>query len=381
MELAFWVREGRRLENRDRIIYRAGIVTICGNVLLAAFKALVGAVAGSIAITLDAVNNLTDAISSIVAIVGTKLASRPANRKHPFGYGRMEYVAALAIAALIVAAGVTALISSVQAIVEQPVPAYDLPTFVVVGAACAAKIALGLYQRHVGTLVDSSSLLAASLDSLMDAVASAGTLAAALAFATFGLNVEAWVAAVIALLIVKNGLEMLSGVISKVLGERVDPSIVSRIEESARSVDGVAFASGLVLQDFGPERVGGSLFVTVDGQMSVADFDAIAREVQQRVEDDCGIQLICVGAYPADVRNEDAREVRSSVGRIVWGHDQVLELRGLHVDMERQVVRFDAIVDFGERDTEQLRREIVAYCEDAQPGWAFDVRVLPDVGD
>lgn len=369
------------MEQRSEQIMRASTVNIVGNLILALFKCIVGAVSHSIAIVLDGVNSLTDAIASVITIIGTKLANRPASRNHPFGFGRMEYIATLVISAIILAAGVTSLIESVRAIVFPRAAEYGPRVLTIVAVAAVVKCALGLYLRRMGKRIGADALFASGTDALMDSIVSAATFAAALIFIFTGASIEAWLAAGISLLIIKNGIVLLVDVISKMLGERVDPSLAAGIEREARSVDGVKLVNGVVVQDYGPNRLNGSLYLTVDAQTTVADFDSMAREVRERVAEECGVQLTCIGAYPANSTDADERAMRSAIGRIVWSQDYIAELRGLYVDTEQRAVRFDAVATLGEQDLDALQADIEARCLEAFPGWDIDARIVPDLGD
>ena len=169
--------------NRQKTIVRTSIIGIIANVILAGFKALVGALSGSIAIVLDAVNNMSDALSSIITVIGAKLAGRPADKEHPFGHGRYEHLSAAVISVIILYAGLTSLMESVKSIIYPETPEYTAVTFIVVGAAVVVKVILGLYVRRTGKACASDALVNSGTDALQDAVISASTLAAAILFA------------------------------------------------------------------------------------------------------------------------------------------------------------------------------------------------------
>lgn len=367
--------------DREKQIIRVSIINMIGNLLLAATKGVVGTLTGSIAITLDALNSLADALSSVIAIIGTKLAGKQADREHPFGYGRVEYFASIAIAALILAAGLEALVESVRSIIHPTTPEYNVVTVVIVAVAAVIKFGLGALLLRKGKALGSGSLVGSGTDSLMDGGVSTATFVAAVLYMTVGLQVESWLAAIIAIMIVRSGVGLLRETISKLLGERVDPKIAARVERAVRSVDGVKFASGLVLLDFGPDRNAGAIHVTVDGRMTVAEFDSIAHAVQEKVYHECGIALASVSPYPDSSYDESTHEIRASVAQVVWGHKDVVEMRGLYIDSAERRVRFDVVVEFHALNDGELRRQIVEACEKNNPGWAFDVRIMPDVAD
>ena len=367
--------------NRDSEIIRASLINIVGNVLLATVKGVTGLMVGSIAFTLDAINSLTDALSSVIAILGTKLAAKAADRDHPFGYGRVEYLSSIVIAVLILTAGITSFIEAIKSIIHPAAPEYTVASLVVMGVAAAVKFGLGFMLMGEGNRLESGSLLGSGTDSLMDGGVSLATCVAGILYMTLGWQIESWLAAGIALLIVKGGISLLADTSSKLLGERVSPDIATQVEREAREIDGVRFASGVVLMDFGPNRLLGAMHVTVDGQMTVAEFDSVARAVQERIHEKCGVTLAGVTPYADLSSDETLKETRMAIAQTVWLHEDVLELRGLYVNPATATVRFDAISDFDSGDTEELRQELVRSCEEVAPGWTIEARVLPDIGD
>ena len=192
--------------DRDKKIIRTSIIGIGANVLLAAFKAVIGLASNSVAIVLDAVNNLSDAMSSLITIIGTKLAAKEPDRKHPLGYGRIEYLSAMIISAIVLYAGITALVESVKKIIDPATPDYSTIGLIIVGAAVLVKILLGRYVEGVGKKVASDSLIASGKDALFDAVLSFSTLVAAVIYIFWHVRLEAWLGAIIALFIIKAGL-------------------------------------------------------------------------------------------------------------------------------------------------------------------------------
>lgn len=219
---------------REKTIVRTSILGIVANVLLAAFKAVVGVVSNSIAITLDAVNNLSDALSSVITIVGTKLAGRAPDKRHPMGYGRIEYLTAMVISIIVLYAGITSAVESVQKIVSPEAPDYSAAALVVVAAGVVAKVLLGRHVQSVGRRVNADSLVASGQDALSDAVLSVSTLGAAVVYLAWGISLEAWVGAVISAFIVKAGLEMLWQTLSQILGERVSPELAEKVKSIVR---------------------------------------------------------------------------------------------------------------------------------------------------
>ena len=187
------------MESREKIIVRTSIIGIIANALLAGFKAFVGVVTGSIAIILDAVNNLSDALSSVITIIGTKIANKGQDKEHPLGHGRVEYLTAMIIAVIVLYAGITSLKESVMKIIHPELPEYTTASLIIVGAAIFVKIVLGLYVKRTGESVKSESLMNSGADALNDSIISASTLVAAIIFIVTGLSLEAYLGVIISL--------------------------------------------------------------------------------------------------------------------------------------------------------------------------------------
>ena len=220
------------IKTRDAAIVRTSIIGIVANVLLAAFKAFIGLASNSIAIVMDAVNNISDAASSVITIVGTKLAGKEPDKKHPFGYGRIEYLSAMIISLLVLYAGITAFTESVKKILHPETPDYSLVSLIIVGVAVVVKILLGRYVKSVGEKVHSDSLVNSGEDATLDSIISASTLVAAVVFLLFHVSLEAWLGAIIALVIIKSGLEMLRDTLSKLLGEGADAELAREMRKT-----------------------------------------------------------------------------------------------------------------------------------------------------
>ena len=184
-------------KNRDAVIVRTSVIGIIANIFLAAFKAAVGILSNSIAVVLDAVNNLSDVLSSVVTIAGTKLAGKKPDKKHPLGYGRVEYLSAMIVAAIVLYAGITSLVESIKKIINPETPDYSAVSLIIIGSAVFVKIFLGIYVKKKGQSVNSGSLIASGSDALFDAILSASVLVSAIIFMLTGISLEAYVGVLI----------------------------------------------------------------------------------------------------------------------------------------------------------------------------------------
>ena len=367
---------------RERTIVRTSVLGIVANVLLAAFKAVVGVVSNSIAITLDAVNNLSDALSSVITIVGTKLAGRAPDKRHPMGYGRIEYLTAMVISIIVLYAGITSAVESVQKIVSPAAPDYSAAALVVVAAGVLAKVLLGRHVQAVGRRVNADSLVASGQDALSDAVLSASTLAAAVVYLVWGVSLEAWVGAVISAFIVKAGLEMLWQTLSQILGERVSSELSEQVKGIVAEEDDVLGVYDLFLSSYGPERRVGSVHVEVADTTSAEQIDELSRRVAERVyaRTDGKVIISAVGIYSRNT-SEEVSDMRERVRRIVMSHDHVLQLHGFHVDERSHLLTFDVIIAFEAPDRAGEYQQIVHEVQEAFPDYRVQVALDADVSD
>lgn len=370
------------MQNRDVGIVRTSVIGIMANVLLAAFKAAIGLAANSIAIVLDAVNNLSDALSSVITIVGTKLANKPADRKHPYGHGRTEYITTIVIAAIVTWAGVTSLTESVQRIVHPETPSYDTISLVVVAVAVVAKIVLGLYTRGQGTRYNSDSLVASGTDALTDSIISASTLVAAGIFLLFGVSIEAWLGAVISAIIIKSGVDILREAISHILGERVDSDLSQGIKRTVEAVPGVKGAYDLLLHDYGPDRLSGSVHVEVDESLTAREIDTLTRAVQLAVMQEQGIILHTVGIYSANASDGgDVGAIRSLLLRLADENPYVMQVHGFYANVEDKEVTFDLVVSWDAPDRHAVIDEVLARMRQEFPDYQFRAQLDADMSD
>ena len=332
--------------HRDEIIVRTSIIGIIANILLAVFKAIVGILAHSIAIVLDAVNNLSDALSSVITIVGTKLAGRTPDRKHPLGHGRIEYLSGMLVAAIILYAGFTSLVESIKKIIHPETPEYSTLTLIVVAVAIVVKIVLGRYVKSVGEKVKSSALTASGADASFDAILSASVLASALIFIYTGLSLEAFVGVVISGFIIKAGIEMMLETMDDILGVRADRDLTLNIKRIICQEPEVRGAYDLIVNNYGPNKNLASVHVELPDTMTVEQVDTLTRQIQARVYEETGVILSGVGVYSYNTKDDEAAHIRNKVQEVVLDHDWALQIHGFFADIKAKQMRFDVVFSF-----------------------------------
>ena len=367
--------------SRDKTIIRTSVIGIAANVFLAAFKAVVGLTANSVAIVMDAVNNLSDAASSVITIIGTRLAGKEPDKKHPFGYGRIEYLSAMLISMLVLYAGVTAFVESVKKIIRPDTPEYTAAGLIIVAVAVVVKIVLGCYVKRVGEKVNSDSLINSGADAAMDSVISASTLVAAGVYLLFRVSLEAWLGAVIAAVIIKSGFGMLRDTLSKILGERADARLARDIKETVTSYPEVSGAYDLVLHNYGPDAFNGSVHIEVPDTLSADDLDKLLRKIMVEVYQKHNVLLTAIGVYSVNTKDPEAAAAREKVSRIVLAHPHVLQMHGFYLDRAEKTLRFDIVVSFDAKDRKQVVREVCEKVQQAYPDYTLQVAMDTDFSE
>ena len=368
--------------NREKKIIQTSIIGIIANVFLASFKAAVGLLSNSVAIVLDAVNNLSDALSSIITIVGTKLAAKAPDKDHPLGHGRYEYLTAMVIAVIVLYAGLTALIESVKKIIHPRTPDYSTLTLVVVAVAVVVKILLGTYVKKTGKKVNSDSLIASGTDALFDSIISAATLLAAVIFLLTGLSLESYLGVIISVIILKSGYDILMDTISEILGKRIDPDLAQNVKSTV--VDSFEEVSGvydLVIHNYGPDRLVGSLHVSVPDTMTVRELDKLERNIAMKVFEETGVILAGVSVYSINTTSKESAEIEAKVREVCGRYKEILEVHGFYFDEEEKNYRFDMIVDFDAKDRKEVFDKVVSEMKTIYPQYEVNALLDADVSD
>ena len=366
--------------SRDKVIIKTSVIGIATNVLLAAFKAVIGILSHSIAVTLDAVNNLSDALSSIITIVGTRLANRLPDKKHPLGYGRIEYLSALIVAGIVLYAGITAGIESVKKIIHPETSVYSVISQVIIAVAVAVKIVLGRFVKAQGEKVNSGSLVASGSDAMFDAILSASVLVCAIISSpeimNTGLSLEAYVGVLIAVFIVRSGIEMMRETLDELLGMRTDTETAAQIKRMLNEEEAVHGAYDLITYNFGPDRNYATVHLELPDTMTAGEIDTLTRRVASKVYRETGVLLTGVGVYALNTGDDEAARIREDVSQKVLAHDWALQIHGFFVDTETRTMRFDAVLSFDIKPRDGLAT-LHQELEKAYPGYA--IQIVPDV--
>lgn len=366
---------------REKVVVKTSILGIVANLILVAFKALVGLMSNSIAIITDAVNNLSDALSSIITIIGTKLAGKAPDKKHPYGHGRIEYMTTFIVSAIVLYAGVTALVESVKKIINPESPDYSAVTIVILVAGIIVKFVLGLYVKKTGKKINSDSLVASGTDAFNDAILSISVLASAIIYMIWQIDLEAYVSAIVSVFIIKAGIELIRKSVSDILGARTESSLSRKIKADIIKIPEVQGAYDLVLTDYGPDKYLGSVHIEVKDTLTVADIDKISRQITKTIMAKYGVILHTIGVYSINTKDKEIIKIKKDIKDIVFSHEGVLEMHGFYLDKADETISLDIIIDFAVKNREALYQHIYDEIQSKYQEYALNITLDVDASD
>ncbi|MCR5230211.1 MAG: cation diffusion facilitator family transporter [Solobacterium sp.] len=368
------------MEDRSRIIVRTSMIGIAANILLAGFKAAVGVISGSIAVVLDAVNNLSDALSSVITIVGTKLAEKLPDKKHPLGYGRIEFLSAMIVSAIVLYAGITSLTESVKKIIHPEAADYSTAALIIIAAAVVVKYLLGRYVKAAGERVNSGSLIASGADAMNDSVISLSVFISAVIYLLFHLSLEAYVGVVIAVMIIRSGLEMLTDTLDEILGRRISGELSRQIKQTVSEDREVQGAYDLILHSYGPDRYVGSVHVEVRDSMKAPEIDRMIRRITKNVYLKHKVIIEGITIYSQNSDDPEAVRMKEKITDYVMSQEGLLQMHGFYADTAEKSIIFDIIIDF-DHDRDAIYQRIKEQIQQMYPGYTVIISLDANISD
>ncbi|MBS1327263.1 MAG: cation transporter [Oscillospiraceae bacterium] len=337
----------------------AGAAGLTANVLLFAAKLAIGALSGSVAILADAFNNLSDAGSSIVTLVGFKLSSAPPDAEHPFGHGRMEYLSALGVAALIMAAGFELFLSAVDKIRHPALPEFGVLTIVVLALAIAVKLWMALFYKKIGNTIRSEALKASCADSRNDVICTGVVLLTSLIGWLSGVAIDGYVGLLVALFVIWSGFTVIKETVSPLLGQAPDPEMVQDIKNTVMAHPGIIGVHDLIIHNYGPGRLVLSLHAEVscheDMMRSHDLIDCVERELSRKYR-----AIACIHMDPVDSGNEEVEALKITVETILEDIDPRLTMHDFRVvfgETHTNLI-FDVVAPFDFKDEASVKAEL-----------------------
>ena len=364
---------------REKKIIKTSILGILVNIGLVAFKSIVGVIVNSIAIILDAVNNLTDVISSIVTIIGTKLANKAPDKEHPFGHGRIEYFTAAIVSSIVLLAGIVAIKESIEKIINPADTNYSMISLVIIAVAVVVKFVFGRYVKKVGKRINSQSLIASGQDAFMDSVLSFTTLVAAIINYIWHLNLEGYLGVIIGIVIIKSAIEILKETVNEMIGQRADNEIAKKIKTEVNSYKEVQGAYDLTLHNYGPSKTIATVHIQVRDDMTANEIHALTREISTKIYEKYGI-LTTIGIYAANDKGEFA-EIKKELVNSISDFKDIKQVHGFYIDKENNNIYFDLIIDFDCENPEKVKEQIVEKLKNKYPKYEYNVILDADFSD
>ena len=352
---------------REGIIVTTSGMGILVNLLIAATKIVVGLISSSIAIISEGANNAGDALSSVMALIGAKLAKKHPDEKHPFGYGRIEYLCGLVIAVVILVTGIELLIGSAKRIFHPETLHISYIALVLVALSAAVKFFLGNYTVRMGRKVGSTALEAVGTDCKTDCFASIITIVSALIFLVFKWNVDAYAGVITSLLLIKAGVEALRETLSEILGRPGDKELAAKLYKEIRSTDGILAAVDMMLHNYGPEAWSGSVNVEIDHKKTVGEIYQFLHELQLRIMHEYHVTMV-FGVYAVDYDGEYMKELRKTIAGFIRKQEHVKSFHAVYIDQRSDKIYCDFIVDYELKDWEELKKEFEQYMAEKYTG-------------
>lgn len=364
---------------RTKKIIKTSILGIIVNVILVIFKAIIGFVTGSIAIVLDAVNNLTDAVSSIVTIIGTYLANKKPNKKHPYGYGRVEYLTSTIISLIVLLAGVTAAKESIEKIISKGTAEYNLTSLIIITIAVVVKFFFGKYVKNIGKKLNSESLLASGQDAFMDSILSLTTLIGAIINIAFKISLEGYLGIIISCFIIRSAIEMLGESLSMILGERVDSETIGKIKKEFKKFKEVQGVYDLNLNNYGPSKSLGTAHIQVDSNMTASEIHVLTRKIEYDLFNKFGI-IFTIGIYAANDKGK-YKDLYKDIINEKNKYKDIKQIHGFYVDEQTKSIYFDIIISFDSENPKEIEKSIIKNLEEKYHDYKFNIIVDSDFSD
>lgn len=344
----------------------AGIVGIVCNLLLCGFKLLAGILAGSLAMIADAFNNLSDAGSAIVTLIGFKLAGAPADEDHPFGHGRMEYLSAMGVAVLIILAGFELATSALDKILHPAASEFSLISVMILAVSIGVKLWMAFFNRRIGKKIRSDALCAAGVDSRNDVICTGVVLLSSILGIWLPVSIDGYVGMAVALFVIWSGFTVIKDTVSPLLGQAPDPELVQNIQQTVLSYDGVVGIHDLIVHDYGPGRIIVSLHAEVPEDQPISKSHDVIDNIEMELQERFNI-LSCIHMDPVDTDNPETLRLKAEVIRLMNEVDESLTLHDFRVvsgDTHTNLL-FDLVVPHGydnrQQATARLREAIHAY--------------------
>lgn len=354
--------------------FLAGVVGIIVNILLFIVKLCVGFISQSIAVTADAFNNLTDAGSSVITILGFKLSNMPADEEHPFGHGRIEYLSALAVSFMVMIVGLQFIKSSIERILNPSAVQFEIIPFILIVVSVVFKIWLSSFNKFVGKKINSSALKAAGLDALGDVVTSSTVAFSLLASNWTSFPIDGYIGVAVALMILYSGFKLTKETLNPLLGEAPDPDLVIAIQKEVLNYEHITGVHDLIIHNYGPGKCMCSIHAEVPSDMSIVKIHEIIDAAEKEISEKLNVYLV-IHMDPINVNDNEIIETQHALLEILNNHPLVKSMHDFRVvgEGEKKNLIFDVVVDSNRKKVkitdEELKRDICNRVKSRYPNY------------
>ena len=350
-------------EVRTRYGMLASVVGIFCNVLLFSVKLTIGLILSSLAVTADAFNNLSDAASSIISFIGVKMAGKPADAEHPFGHGRIEYIAALIVSFLVIEVGFTFFKSSISKILHPEEISFDLVPFVILILSILVKLWMAFFNNKLGKRIDSKVMLSTAADSLGDVITTSATVLSIIICHFTSINVDAIAGLIVSAIVIWSGISIAKDTLEPLIGERVPAELYQKITDIVESYDGIVGTHDLIVHNYGPNRSMATIHAEVPNDINIDVSHEIIDKIERDVKKDLNILLV-IHRDPVEMRDEEVLSLREKTSRIVHALDPELNFHDFRVlkENEQRNLIFDLVVpdSYSEKDANRVMHQLVS---------------------
>ena len=361
-------------DTREGIITVTSTLGIFTNLLIALIKIAIGLITSSIAIISEGTNNASDALSSLLTLVGAKLAHKNPDKEHPFGYGRIEYLVSLIISVLILMTGLEMLKTSVNLIIHPETMSVSVVSLLILAFSGLVKYFLSIYTIKMGNKADSSALVGVGTEGKSDCLATVITVVSSLIFIVFKISLDAYAGVLVSLFIIKAGYEILKETLSDLLGRPGEKDLADKLYKEIRSTKGIVSAADMMLHNYGPDAWSGSVNVEIDHDKTVGEIYEFLHELQLRIMHEYKVTLV-FGVYAIDNDNTEIKTLRRRIASYIRKTDHLVSYHALYIDSKNKRIYCDFIVDYEMKDWEKLNKDISDYLSKYYPPYSFELTI------
>ena len=368
---------GLSTSERKKLILKTSLAGIAVNILISATKIIIGISVSSMAVISEGINNAADAGSSVLTFAGTKLAGKAPDEKHPFGYGRIEYLTSIVVGVMILIAGSEILQESVRAVLHPSEMNVSAVMLFAVAAAAAAKLALETFTVKVGRRTGAASLTAVGEESRHDALFSVLTIGSALLYLYKGIMLDGYISIFFSLTVIRIGVLTLKDAVSELLGRPGQKELADRLYAEIRKTDGIINAADMMLHNYGPDAWSGSVNIEVDHSHTIGEVYSFVHKLQLRIMHEYNVTMV-FGIYAIDNDHEEIRCLRCCIAEFVRNYEHLKSYHALYFESDTGIIYCDFVVDYKLKDREQLDTDFKAYMAEHYPGHPVELTIETD---